>query len=171
MPFPERFRDRVAIAEAVAFGLLGGIFALWWPWPWLAAVAGPAIALVVFLIATWRKRTPAAPRPDHTEFDIEERVRVWARNAGDNARGHADQAVELAGDIVILKFQCERAMQFVEDDSARAEAAKRLRTIVDFVETRKHAPEQAVGWDVLVRHLRTAREELEGELAKLPRNS
>jgi membrane protein implicated in regulation of membrane protease activity len=173
MEIPVRFREPVALAEASAFGVAGVLVALLGPWPWLAAVAGPLIAVVVLVISTWRRRGPELPELDR---DIAELVHQWANKLkdGDPARAHADEAVKLADGIEDLILQWKLRIVHIDDVSAQEAARVSLRTITDFV-TRSvdrytdmsSAPVRAAEWSALVRHLRTAHKALEPGLDNL----
>ena len=188
MGIPGRFREPLALAEASAFGVAGVVAALLGPRPWLAAGAGPLIAVVVLVIATWPSRGPDV-KPQH---DIAELVHQWADELKDDdpARAHAHYAVELADSIKDLTSQCERGIVHIDDDSPqeaasaqeaarKQEAARdRLRKINDYVtmsvdtytDTRS-ASVKAAEWSTLVRRLQTARGWLQDELDRLPRRS
>lgn len=170
MPFSNPLRDRVALAEAGGFGLLSGIFALGWPWPWLAPVAGLAVAAVVLPVATWHQREQQ-PRPEPPMGNIEERARAWARKTGDDARDLARQVVNTATNIVFTEYQCKQAQLSLDEEAARAESTKRVQLTKDFVDTHQQAPETKEDWERLAEHLQEALNSLTRELERLTKSS
>ena len=167
-----RFREPVALVEAAVFGVAGVVVALLGPWPWLAVVAGPLIAMAVLVIATWRGRAPKPPEP---ERDVPALVHRWANLLTDNdpARAQADEAVRLVDGIEDLILRCERGIEHL-DGAAKEGATNSLRKVTDFV-TRSvdtytgtnSAPVRAPEWSALARRLQTAHQALQEELNSL----
>ncbi|TDU83736.1 hypothetical protein EV138_6200 [Kribbella voronezhensis] len=163
-----RYSDPVALVEASVLGVAGAIVALTGPWPWLAVPAGPLIALVVLVIATWRRRVP---KPLAPERNIPAQVRRWSNLLADDdpARAQADEAVQLMDRIEELTLQCKRAITHA-DGSAQGPATDRLGEITEYVtksvETYS-APVRASEWSALATRLDRAHKWLEEELEAL----
>lgn len=163
-----RFRDPVALVEAAVLGGAGAIVALGGPWPWLAVPAGPLIAVVVLVIATWRRRAPKPPEPAR---NITAQVRRWSNLLADDdpARARADEAVRLMDGIEELTLGCKRAIAHA-DGSAQGAATDRLGEITNYVaksvETYS-APVRASEWSALATRLDRAHMWLEEELKAL----
>jgi hypothetical protein len=167
-----RRREPVALIEASALGVAGVIAALIGPWPWLAAVAGPLIFLVVLVIATWRglPRKTAPP-----EQNVAALVHRWANQLADDhpAHAHADQATQLVDEVADLILRCERGIAQL-DGPARDKATESLGRITNFVATSVNiytsadtAPGRAPEWITLAKRLQDARKNLQEDLARL----
>jgi hypothetical protein len=168
MRSPHRFRDPVALALSLVFGIAGGYFALRWPLPWLAAMVGPLIFLAVLLISTRHTTEPPVTRVE-PPVDTAGIVREWTRNVdgGHPARGPADRAFALVGDIEDLDFECRMTLRNIADDADREAKERWLDEIKTFyrgtVDMYPGAPRSLVEWDTLVRRLERVREWLRAE--------
>jgi hypothetical protein len=160
MRAPDRFRDPTALVEACVFGVAGTAVALMWPWPSLAAVAGPLIFVLVLVIATWPRRPPPSPPPPPppppppaesvtAAQAAAELVGEWERNLPDGspARADAGKVIDLADDLVHLILRCRREIGRLGEGVASRVAADKLTTLTShftaYVNTSRPPREQA----------------------------